>query len=116
MAVLSGGDPVVIQNAEGQRTTPSIVAFTGKGERLVGQVAKNQTITNPENTIRSIKRFMGRQYDAAQKEISSSPTRSRMAERRREDQDHGGAFSPEEISAQVLAKMKPMPRTISGRR
>ena len=68
VSVMSEGEPVVIQNAEGQRTTPSIVAYTDKGERLVGQVAKNQVITNPENTIRSIKRFMGRQYGEVEKE------------------------------------------------
>ena len=62
VSVMSGGEPVVIQNSEGQRTTPSIVAYTDKGERLVGQVAKNQIITNPENTIRSVKRFMGRKF------------------------------------------------------
>jgi len=66
---MMGGEPVVIQNSEGQRTTPSIVAFTDKGERLVGQVAKNQIITNPENTIRSIKRFMGRHHSEIQGEI-----------------------------------------------
>ena len=62
VAVMEGQDPVVIQNAEGARTTPSIVAFTKKGERLVGQAAKRQAVTNPENTIFSIKRFMGRQH------------------------------------------------------
>ncbi len=69
VSVMMGGEPVVIQNSEGQRTTPSIVAFTDKGERLVGQVAKNQIITNPENTIRSIKRFMGRHHSEIQGEI-----------------------------------------------
>lgn len=73
VAVLSGGDPVVIQNSEGQRTTPSVVAFTERGERLVGQVAKNQTITNPENTIRSIKRFMGRKFHEVRDEINMVP-------------------------------------------
>jgi molecular chaperone DnaK len=104
---MTGGDPVVIQNAEGQRTTPSIVAFTGKGERLVGQVAKNQTITNPENTVRSIKRFMGLKYDEAQKEMKMVPYRV-------ENDGRGGVkvkttqgeFSPQEISARVLQKMK----------
>ena len=60
VAVMEGGEPLVIANSEGQRTTPSIVGFTGKGERVVGQPAKNQMITNPENTVYSIKRFMGR--------------------------------------------------------
>src|SRR5688572_27018313 len=63
VAVMEGGDPVVIPNAEGSRTTPSVVAFTKDGERLVGQVAKRQAITNPRNTIFSIKRFMGRKYE-----------------------------------------------------
>ena len=63
MAIMEGGEPVVIPNAEGGRTTPSVVGFTKTGERLVGQVAKRQAITNPENTVYSIKRFMGRRYD-----------------------------------------------------
>ncbi len=63
VAVMEGGDPVVIPNAEGGRTTPSVVAFTKDGERLVGQVAKRQAITNPENTIYSVKRFMGRRFE-----------------------------------------------------
>ena len=62
VAVMEGGEPVVIQNAEGGRTTPSIVGFTSKGERVVGQPAKNQMITNPENTVYSIKRFIGHRY------------------------------------------------------
>jgi molecular chaperone DnaK len=107
VAVMSGGDPVVIQNSEGQRTTPSIVAFTDKGERLVGQVAKNQIITNPTNTIRSIKRFMGRRFKEVAQEIGTVPFRV-------EDDGRGGVkvktgngeFSPQEISARVLQKMK----------
>ena len=63
VAVMEGGEPVVIPNAEGSRTTPSVVAFTKNGERLVGEVAKRQAITNSENTVFSIKRFMGREYD-----------------------------------------------------
>src|SRR5207253_410668 len=66
VAIMSGGDPVVIANAEGSRTTPSVVAITDKGERLVGQIAKRQAITNPENTIYSIKRLMGRKYNSRQ--------------------------------------------------
>ena len=65
VAVMEGGDPVVIPNAEGNRTTPSVVAFTEKGETLIGQVAKNQMITNPENTLRSVKRFIGRRFAEA---------------------------------------------------
>src|SRR4029077_11234492 len=63
MAVMEGGDPVVLENSEGARTTPSIVAFTKSGERLVGQAAKRQAVTNPQNTVSSIKRFMGRKFD-----------------------------------------------------
>ncbi len=107
VAVMMGGEPVVIQNSEGQRTTPSIVAFTDKGERLVGQVAKNQIITNPENTIRSIKRFMGRAFSEVGEEM-------RMVPYTVLDDGKGGVrvktiageFSPQEISARVLQKMK----------
>src|SRR5687767_3761663 len=73
VAVMEGGDPVVIPNAEGSRTTPSVVAFTKDGERLVGQVAKRQAITNPQNTIFSIKRFMGRKYDEVRPEAERVP-------------------------------------------
>ncbi len=107
VAIMSGGEPVVIQNSEGQRTTPSIVAFTDKGERLVGQVAKNQIITNPENTIRSVKRFMGRKYSEVTGEIHMVPYNVR-------DDSKGGVtiktvsgeFTPQEISARILQKMK----------
>jgi molecular chaperone DnaK len=107
VAVMTGGEPNVVQNAEGQRTTPSIVAYTDKGERFVGQVAKNQIITNPENTVRSIKRFMGRRYDEVQNEIKMVPYKI-------EDDGKGGLkvktvageFAPQEISARVLQKMK----------
>src|SRR5208337_1242482 len=73
VAIMEGGQPVVIQNAEGQRTTPSIVAFTDRDERLIGQPAKNQMITNPENTVYSIKRFMGRRFDEVQAEAGRVP-------------------------------------------
>ena len=76
VAVMEGGDPVVIPNAEGGRTTPSVVAFTKDGERLVGQVAKRQAVTNPKQTIFSIKRFMGRRHERDQpKRPSGCPTR-----------------------------------------
>ncbi len=107
VAVMSGGEPVVIQNSEGQRTTPSIVAFNDKGERLVGQVAKNQIITNPENTIRSIKRFMGISHADISHEMKMVPYRVN------EDgsgnvivKTVAGDFTPQEISARVLQKMK----------
>jgi len=73
VAVMEGGEPVVIQNEEGQRTTPSMVAFTDKDERLVGQPAKNQMVTNPENTIYSIKRFMGRHFNEVDEELTMIP-------------------------------------------
>ncbi len=107
VAVMEGGEPVVIQNAEGQRTTPSIVGFTGKDERLVGQPAKNQIVTNPENTVYSIKRFMGRRFSEVPDEIRMVPYEikdSSGGEARIEI--HGKDFSPQEISAAVLQKMK----------
>src|ERR1700709_2099903 len=73
VAVMEGGDPVVIPNSEGGRVTPSVVAFTKDGERLVGQVAKRQAVTNPQNTIFSIKRFMGRKLSEVQEEIKRVP-------------------------------------------
>src|SRR5476649_2184476 len=76
MAVLEGGEPTVIENAEGGRTTPSVVAFTASGERLVGTVAKRQAVTNPQNTVFSIKRFMGRKEAEVREEESIVPTRS----------------------------------------
>jgi molecular chaperone DnaK len=107
VAVMEGGEPSVIQNAEGQRTTPSMVAFTSKGERLVGQPAKNQMVTNPENTVFSIKRFMGRRFNEVSEEISMVPYKVT-------EDPSGGArvqigekqYSPPEISAAVLQKMK----------
>ena len=76
MAVMEGGEPVVIENSEGARTTPSIVAFTKSGERLVGQAAKRQAVTNAQNTVFSIKRFMGRKFEEVQDEAKRVPTRS----------------------------------------
>src|ERR1043166_8871535 len=73
MAVMEGGEPVVLENSEGKRTTPSVVAFTRNGERLVGEAAKRQAVTNPRNTIYSIKRFMGRKYDEVQEETKRVP-------------------------------------------
>jgi len=106
VAVMSGGDPVVIQNSEGQRTTPSIVAFHDKGERLVGQVAKNQIITNPVNTIRSIKRFMGRRFSEVKDEIGMVPYRVVDDRSGVKVGTDAGDFTPQEISARILQKMK----------
>jgi molecular chaperone DnaK len=107
VAVMEGGEPKVITNPEGGRTTPSVVAFTKSGERLVGQVAKRQAITNPENTIYSIKRFMGRRYEEVQNEIKMVPYKVVAAP----NGDCrivalGKEYSPPEISAMILQKMK----------
>ena len=107
VAVMEGGNPVVIQNAEGSRTTPSVVAFTKTGERLIGQVAKRQAITNPENTVFSIKRFMGRKHREVGTEIKTVPFKvveGPNGDARVKIQDK--EFSPPEISAMVLQKMK----------
>ena len=107
VAIMSGGDPVVIANAEGNRTTPSVVGFTKTGERLVGQVAKRQAITNPENTVFSIKRFMGRRYDEVLQEIKLVPykvVKAGNGDARVEVR--GKQYSPPEISAMILRKLK----------
>ena len=106
VAVMDGGEPVVIQNAEGGRTTPSIVGFTSKGERVVGQPAKNQMITNPENTVYSIKRFIGHRYSELSGEAKIVPYKVvDHGEDVRIDIE-GKAYSPQEISAFILQKMK----------
>ena len=106
VAVMEGGEPVVIQNSEGGRTTPSIVGFTSKGERIVGQPAKNQMITNPENTVYSIKRFIGHRYSELSGEAKMVPYHvvDNGADVRI-DID-GKPYSPQEISAFILQKMK----------
>src|SRR4249920_2342679 len=107
VAVMEGGEPKVIPNEEGGRTTPSVVGFTKTGERLVGQVAKRQSITNPERTVYSIKRFMGRRYDEVTEEMKLVPYKVVKAPNgdARVDID-GKQYSPPEISAQVLLKLK----------
>ncbi len=107
VAVMEGGDPAVITNPEGGRTTPSVVAFTKSGERLVGQVAKRQAITNPENTVYSIKRFMGRRFDEVQSEIKTVPYKVVAATNGDcRVSALGKEYSPPEISAMILQKMK----------
>src|SRR5690348_3383289 len=106
VAVMEGGEPKVIANEEGGRTTPSVVSFTKTGERLVGQVAKRQAITNPENTVYSIKRFMGRRFEEVNEEMKMVPYKVVR------DGDHvaieimGKKYTPPEISAMILQKLK----------
>jgi len=107
VAVMQGGEPVVIPNQEGGRTTPSVVGITKSGERLVGQVAKRQAITNPENTVYSIKRFMGRRYDEVADEIKRVPYK--VVKGPHDDarvEISGKSYSPPEISAMILQKLK----------
>jgi Molecular chaperone len=111
MAVMEGGDPVVLENSEGARTTPSVVAFTKSGERLVGQAAKRQAVTNPQNTVFSIKRFMGRKFDEVQEEIKRVPYKVVKAANgdahvQVEIDGQRKTFSPPEISAMILSKLK----------
>jgi molecular chaperone DnaK len=107
VAVMQGGEPVVIPNQEGTRTTPSVVAITKTGERLVGQVAKRQAVTNPENTVYSIKRFMGRRYDEVAEEMKRVPYK--VVKGSHDDarvEIFGKVYSPPEISAMILGKLK----------
>ncbi|MFQ5695725.1 MAG: Hsp70 family protein, partial [Terriglobia bacterium] len=107
VAVMQAGEPVVIANQEGARLTPSAVGFTKSGERLVGQVAKRQAITNPENTVYSIKRFMGRRYEEVANEIKEVPYKVvRAANGDARVAVMGKQYAPPEISAMVLQKLK----------
>src|SRR5213596_2936290 len=107
VAVMEGGEPKVIVNAEGSRLTPSVVAFTKSGERLVGQVAKRQAVTNPENTVFSIKRFMGRKYDEVSEEMKMVPYQVvRAGNGDARINAMGKEYSPPEISAMILQKLK----------
>src|SRR5512138_1818021 len=107
VSVIEGGEPKVIINQEGNRLTPSVVGFTKEGEKLVGQVAKRQSITNPENTVYSIKRFMGRKFSEVQDEMKRVPYH--VVEGPNGDariEIDGKQYSPPEISAQILLKLK----------
>jgi len=113
VAIMSGGDPVVIANAEGSRTTPSVVAITDKAERLVGQIAKRQAITNPENTIFSVKRLMGRKFKS--REVQEAMKRLPYKVVEADNGDEGvdsrqvGAIGDERVVARVLLRLWPRP-------
>jgi len=107
VSVMEGNEPVVIPNSEGRRTTPSIVGFTENGERKVGDPAKRQAITNPKNTVFSIKRFMGENFDQVQKEIKRVPYQVDRGDNNTPRINIAGKqYSPQEISAMILQKMK----------
>src|ERR1700720_4714300 len=111
MAVMEGGEPLVLENSEGKRTTPSVVAFTKSGQRVIGDAAKRQAVTNSRNTIYSIKRFMGRKFDEVQEEIKRVPykvVKAKNGDAAVEVEVDGKPkqFSPPEISAMILSKLK----------
>ena len=107
MAVLEGGSPTIIVNAEGDRTTPSVVGFRADGDRVVGKAAKNQAVTNPKNTVFSIKRFMGRKYSECTSELKTVPYEVKEGQGGRAVVDiEGKDYTAEQVSAMVLAKMK----------
>lgn len=111
MSVMEGGEPTVLENSEGKRTTPSVVAFSKNGERLVGEAAKRQAVTNPRNTIYSVKRFMGRKYDEVKDELKHIPYKVVRAQNgdvaiEVEVQGEKKTFTPPEISAMILSKLK----------
>ncbi|HJA01091.1 MAG TPA: Hsp70 family protein, partial [Candidatus Collinsella stercoripullorum] len=107
MAVFEGGNPTIIVNAEGDRTTPSVVGFRSDGDRVVGKAAKNQAVTNPKNTVFSIKRFMGRRYGEVSSEIKTVPYAVKEGQGGRAVAEIDGKdYTPEQISAMILQKMK----------
>src|ERR1700743_2867868 len=111
MAVMEGGEPLVLENSEGRRVTPSVVAFTKSGERLVGDAAKRQAVTNSRNTVYSIKRFMGRKFSEVGEELKRVPYKvvsGQNGDAAVEVEVEGKAqrFSPQEVSAMILSKLK----------
>ena len=107
MAVLEGGQPTIIVNAEGDRTTPSVVGFRSDGDRIVGKAAKNQAVTNPQNTVFSIKRFMGRKYSEVASELKTVPYKVKEGQGGRAVVEiNGEDYTPEQVSAMILSKMK----------
>src|SRR2546428_11631471 len=111
MAVMEGGEPLVLENSEGRRVTPSVAAFTKSGERIVGDAAKRQAVTNSRNTVYSIKRFMGRKFDEGQEELKRVPYKVVKAANgdatvEVEVEGKPKQFSPPEISAMILSKLK----------
>ena len=115
MAVLEGGSPTIIVNAEGDRTTPSVVGFRADGDRVVGKAAKNQAVTNPKNTVFSIKRFMGRKYSECTSEIKTVPYEVKEGQGGRAVVDiEGKDYTAEQVSAMTLAKMKADPEKYLG--
>src|SRR5260370_25569047 len=117
VSVMEGGQPTVIANQEGARTTPSVVGFTKSGERLVGQVAKRQAITNPENTVFSIKRFMGRRSDEVSEEMKMVPYKVVKGDNSDARVEVSGKkLSPPEISAMILTKLKEAAESYLGQK
>jgi len=117
VSVMQGGEPVVIPNQEGGRTTPSVVAITKTGERLVGQVAKRQAVTNPENTVYSIKRFMSHRFDEVTDETKRVPYKVTKGPHDDARVDiFGKAYTPPELSAMILQKLKTAARIFLARR
>ncbi|MEE0345865.1 MAG: Hsp70 family protein, partial [Adlercreutzia sp.] len=107
MAVMEGSEPEILVNAEGDRTTPSVEGFRKDGERVVGKAAKNQAVTNPENTVSSVKRFIGRSYDETPEEQKTVSYKVQKGKDGRAVIDIDGKdYTPEEISAMVLQKLK----------
>jgi len=108
MAIMEGGKPKILENAEGNRTTPSIIAISKNGERLVGQTAKRQAVTNPENTVYAVKRLIGRKFgdEEVQQDLKNSPFKIAQAGEGVKVEMNGEGYSPQEVSAMILSKLK----------